>query len=834
LREPTRPWRAVLKPFLAAGDGLAAAHAAGLVHRDFKPDNVLMAKDGRVRVSDFGLVRPQGDGPRRTESVAELPVAGQPTDTALTQPGSFLGTPRYTSPEQFRGQAADARSDQFSLCVALYEALFRELPYEGDTPQEIQNAKVEGRIRPAPPNSRVPHRIRAALLRGLSAAPEKRFASLADLLTVLRRDGSRSWRTWSAGAAVGIVVAIVASTVAARIAAGQQSRLCKGAEAKLAGVWNDQSREAMRRAFIASGRPTAADSWKRTEATLAKYAQEWASAHQDACEATRIRGEQSEELMDLRMACLSQRLQELASLTALFSSADAKVVEKGIDAALALTPVQTCAAGPALANRVSPPVDAATRKKVDDLRLLLARAKALGDAGKYPQGLVVASEAAGSARAIDYRPIQAEAFYALADIQERVGQYPPAEASLLRAWAAAEAGRHDRVAAQAAVLLSYVVGYERGRHEEGLSWGEVAAGKIERIGGDLELDGRRHNYLGAIRWDQADFDGAASHFQQAVDTLGKVAGTRGSQLAAPLNNLGLIYQSRADYSRAEASYQRALTLEVDTYGPDASNTAPMISNLGELRLEEGRPEEAIAFFQRALRIYEVELGEDYPDSAQALQGMGLALRDLGQFDEAEARQRRALHLRETASGPEHQLVVGPLVGLGAVHSATGRYKEAEAELRRAMAIVEKTQGPSSTDLLEPLAGLGDVWAAQGRFRESLRVDERALAVAQRRGADHPMVARAATGVGRDQLGLGQPAPAVASLERALKIREARPTFPADLADTRFYLARALAASRGDLARARRLATAARETYRSSFNAKQLATIERWIDRLPAK
>jgi eukaryotic-like serine/threonine-protein kinase len=831
LRKARRPWRALLKPFLAAGEGLSAAHAAGLVHRDFKPDNVLIAKDGRIRVSDFGLVRQPAGGSGRSVSLADLPVASQPWETPSTRAG--VGTPRYMSPEQFHGLPVDARSDQFSFCVALYEALFAELPFEGNSSAEIQLSKFEGKFRPPPPNSRVPQRIRLALLRGLSPDPDRRFPSLDALLAVLRRDPSRSWQAGVAVAAAGVVVAVASSLVAAYLAAGQRSRLCRGAEAKLVGIWDAGAREAMRRAFVATGKPNAADVWQRTEGTLDRYAREWAAAHQDACEATRIRGEQSEELMDVRMACLSQRFQEFSSLTALFASADARVVEKAIDAAHALSPLEPCSAGTALANRVPPPADGTTRKRVDDLRLVLAHAKALRDAGKYPQGLAVATEAAASARTINYRPVEAEAWYALADAQDRVGRYKAAEESLIRSLAAAEAGRHDRAAAQAAVLLSYVVGFDLGRHPEGLSWSEVAWGKIERIGGDPELDSRLHNYVGAVRWDEADYDGAATHFARAVEVLGRAEGAESPQLAGPLNNLGLIYQGRADYSRAEAYYQQALTIGEKTYGPDSADTTPMISNLGDLRLEEGRPEEATAFHRRALRIYEVELGKDHPDAAQALRGLGAAFRVLGQFEEAEACQKRALRLREAASGPEHQLVVGPLVELGAVHAATGHYQEAEAEFRRAISILEKTQGPETPDLNEPLGRLGGVWAEQGRFREALVVDKRAVAAAEKLGANHPAAARALTGLGRDQLALGEPVLAAADLDRALKIREAHPTLPADLAETRFLLARALVSSKGDLARARRLAVAARDAYRGSFRVKELAAVERWLDRLPS-
>ncbi|MFP2907424.1 serine/threonine-protein kinase, partial [Pyxidicoccus sp. 3LFB2] len=150
LEETPRPWREVLARFIHAGRGLAAAHAVGLVHRDFKPDNVLLGDDGQVRVADFGLARagPALAPPEAWTREASLPEA--PPTGGHTPTGTRLGTPGYMSPEQWRGQHADSRSDQFSFCVALYEALFGQRPFAGDTPQERERAVREGQVLPPP------------------------------------------------------------------------------------------------------------------------------------------------------------------------------------------------------------------------------------------------------------------------------------------------------------------------------------------------------------------------------------------------------------------------------------------------------------------------------------------------------------------------------------------------------------------------------------------------------------------------------------------------------------------------------------------------------------
>ncbi|WP_163779433.1 protein kinase domain-containing protein, partial [Myxococcus vastator] len=174
LRERERPWRDVMDVFLAAGAGLSAAHRAGMVHRDFKPSNVLVGRDGRVRVTDFGLVRHGAGNPLETDAdVGE----GASKASTLTKWGQAVGTPAYMSPEQHAGRAVDARSDQYSFCVALHEALHGERP--GHLPASA-----------APRTSSVPRHVRTALARGLANAPEDRFPSMEALMAVLSQPSS--------------------------------------------------------------------------------------------------------------------------------------------------------------------------------------------------------------------------------------------------------------------------------------------------------------------------------------------------------------------------------------------------------------------------------------------------------------------------------------------------------------------------------------------------------------------------------------------------------------------------------------------------------------------
>jgi hypothetical protein len=180
-RERERPWQEVVRIYCQAGEGLLAAHRAGLVHRDFKPDNVLLDPEGWPRIADFGLAR-------QPDSVSQDSAATTPTGApvgSLTQAGAITGTPWYMSPEQFRGGSVDSRSDQFSFCVALSEALFGELPFHGRTVGERAASVLEGRLLPPPEGTPVPLGVRRALQHGLATDPAARFASMRELLDSL-------------------------------------------------------------------------------------------------------------------------------------------------------------------------------------------------------------------------------------------------------------------------------------------------------------------------------------------------------------------------------------------------------------------------------------------------------------------------------------------------------------------------------------------------------------------------------------------------------------------------------------------------------------------------
>ena len=237
LAEGARPWPEVLERFVAVGRGLVAAHDAGLVHRDFKPGNVMVASDGRVLLLDFGLARARQDPTAAESTKADGPIAEIAEDppgddgyvpaeddavgTDLTRAGGILGTPAYMAPEQHLALAADARADQFAFCVGLFEGLYGKRPFWGRDAIELMDATLRGLTELPPPVGDLPADVRRALFRGLQSDRDARFADMRELLTVLEHaSGTAKPRRTGALLIAGAALVAITAVVTWRLAGG--------------------------------------------------------------------------------------------------------------------------------------------------------------------------------------------------------------------------------------------------------------------------------------------------------------------------------------------------------------------------------------------------------------------------------------------------------------------------------------------------------------------------------------------------------------------------------------------------------------------------------------
>jgi len=424
MRAAPRSWREVRDVFVDAGKGLAAAHAAGLVHGDFKPENLLVG--ARVRVTDFGLAR------RTAPGDALKPVGG---------------TPAYMAPEQFGpGGHADTRCDQFSFCITLYEALYGERPFVGDTERTLVAEMRAGRVRPVPKGTDVPPWLHRLVVRGLEVDPAARHPSMEALLATLQgeREPAKRRRWWPQ---LGGGLALLLSVGVTHAVHTRSGRACEGAAEKVTGIWGPEQKQAAETAFLATGRPFALEAWKSTQRTLDAYTAAWATLHTSACEATRVRGEQSEELLGRRMRCLDQRLAEVAALTRLFAQADTRVVQHAPRTAEQLSPLAGCSDLAVLEAAGPVPEDAASHARTAALRTALMEGRMLGAAGRYAEGAARVLPVAEEARAAGDRYGSAEALLLVAELRDQAGDYPSNVAQIeMRLGRLSEAEHHFREA----------------------------------------------------------------------------------------------------------------------------------------------------------------------------------------------------------------------------------------------------------------------------------------------------------------------------------------------------------------------------------------------------
>jgi tRNA A-37 threonylcarbamoyl transferase component Bud32 len=490
-----RPWQQVLRALVQAGRGLAAAHRVGLVHRDFKPQNVLVGDDGSVRVTDFGLAR-SGDLPPDS-SGGEVPVLS--TAATLTHTGAAVGTPAYMAPEQLGGALADARSDQFSFCVTALECLCDGVrPFQGSSASELRRNIEAGAFTAVPAQVRVPKRVLRLLQRGLSASPAARFATLDRLLDLLEPP-SRHWPFWAIAAAA-LVVALGLVLLPGRRALA----LCEQST-RWDGVWDDAERAAVQTAFSATTLPYQAQAFSQVRGALDDYTARWSDAQRQRCLAASGEGPYG-------LSCLRQRREDVRQLVAALVRADRQLVDRAADLSISLPVLSRCELTADAVPRGSPP----SAEEEGTLQGTLASARAAFLRGGLVDAQRLAEQAAAGAEAARLPLLQAEAQLLRAQILHELRQPTDAKSAFAAATIAERAGLHA-LAAEAWLNLAAMVAGQSGAAPE--QWVQLAEIAVQRAGAPIELQAQLMSVRGFTLVFAGEFTGAVELQREAAALL---------------------------------------------------------------------------------------------------------------------------------------------------------------------------------------------------------------------------------------------------------------------------------------------------------------------------
>ena len=622
-----RSWRQVLHVFQRAGQGLAAAHAAGLVHRDFKPKNVMVADGGRVLVLDFGLARAARAEPstRADEtdrgSVPEASASEQaraaPADSAITAAGKTVGTPAYMAPEQRAGGQVGPRADQYSFCVALAEAL----------------GKVDG--------SPAPGWVLRIVERGMGSEPDERFASMDALLAALDRDPAAMRKRWLSSAAVlAAVVAAIGALALATHHSGPDAGVCAGADDRLAGLWDDSHKRAIKAGFLAADSRYAEGAWLGVEKALDEYMGGWRRVYRDACEATRVRGEQSEDMLDRQMACLDTRLRDVRAAVDLLAQADAEVVDNALAVASSPGSLSRCSDRDALLQAVPPPRDPELSARVSELRGAIARSRAQQSAGKYQAAYDVVSELGDAVTELGYEPLRAEYLVRLAQSSGRVGKMDQMRDSLIAAARAGQAAHHDEAVAEA-FTYSIIGSIVSGRFDEAHRFVELARGAIDRLGGHDELERQHCFFVANLAMAEGRWRDTMASFQSCLDRMSDATALERGAISS---NLGVAATQLGELDQAERYLSDALAWLIEAKGAEHPHLIDTLDALGSLLYRRGRLQDAAGYYRQSLDIAKASLPAGHPRAALGLIGLGRCLLASERADQAVSRFEEALAL----------------------------------------------------------------------------------------------------------------------------------------------------------------------------------------------
>ncbi len=739
-----RPWGEVLAVLTMAGRGLAAAHDAGLVHRDFKPDNVMLSREGLAKVMDFGLVRAVTDG-HATERIVEEPgavveaapadadadakramdrvrerlasmgklggsgrastddtldatVAAAPPQTdedapaivatgeELTRTGAVMGTPAYMAPEQVAGQRVDARGDQFAFCVTLYEALYGVRPFVADTWTELARKILSAELGPAPHRD-VPAWLHEVIARGLAKKPEDRWPDMHALLAALDRSQRRSRRAVGL-AAIGVLSAVGVAGWAIR---GQVDP-CAEAGEDIDEVLSSTRRDAIVTAIGGVDVGYAEETATRVEAALSQVA----SAYRDAARATcsaHVEHEISDALFDRRRACLHAHREAAGAMASALEQPTAADVERASDALARLPPLAACEDDASLLAEVQLPTDGAARAAIGDARFSVARIEALATLGRFGAAVDAAESLRPTVETLGFGPLRAELAFARGRALELAGRSADAIEALTEAAHEGRASGDDRTAAAAETWLVFSVGARARQPERARWWAQSADAAVRRLPSHGSLAARLDWHLGTVEMLAGDSETGVRLLRAAASEMEAAVGPTHPDAIEAKYNLAVALRRVGEDERAMALQAEVLAARRERLGATHPEVGRTLGEIGVLAHKRGDRDEAIARLEEARDVLVGAVGDRHPLVASVLGDLAAVWGDAGRFEAAHAAVAKAREITVAALGDEHPKVALLDAVEGGLWRQEGDLVRAAEAYRRALTIDDKALGP---------------------------------------------------------------------------------------------------------------------------------------------
>lgn len=748
-----------------------------------------------------------------------------PLGAELTVKGAVMGTPIYMAPEQHLGGVCGPLADQYAFCVTAFELLHGVRPFDGTSMAALSKAKRRGAVAKPTGKRVVPPAVRAAILRGLSLKTDERWPDMSALLSELERalSGRRPWR-WVALAGGSLALALGLG-LSGSLAEPLAPEPCAIESSLLKGTWDDERRADLRAAFAATGSALAGPTLEVVERNLDRWSEAWLAAQVDSCEATHVRGTQSETMLDRRAACLERRRAEAGALVDVFAGVETETLPDVGKVLAALPDLGRCTV-PALEAGVGE-AEGPTSPEVDQGYVLLTRARAKLLMGKVEEARELADTAERDAEQLEHRGLRLEARAVRVKVELLAGNRRDGIDQLRAVAKEAEGAELFDLAASLRVELARAAAGEISEPDVEQWLIDDAELALARVG---RVDDPREVILQVARAKRAreaekPADALAAYEHAYAIAEGRVSDEERELLHS---GIGIALWHGGEPERARAELERSLTAIEQLWGASSPNAATLRYDLGVLAIERGELEEASAHFDVAQSVHELAYGPESLAVARDRSGLASVALMRSDYRQARAHIDAALPVFERELGPEHDETAELVNSLGAVCAYMGDLDGALFAYRRSLQDAERTLGEEHVQAGVIRYNIGDAHWRLGQLDEAQRSFERSRVILEAGlGPEHAYVAYPLKGLGLVGLDTGDAPGALELLEHADGL--AGELDPYEDATLHFGLARALLLVHGQAARTRadELSRQARDELTASELAWLRQTISDW-------